>query len=344
MNNIPTSIEERLTEQLYLKKNHPVEIIKNKIFNYFSDFDTLCELDPYVKTDHCFDLLRVAKDHPSRRPSDTYYKDENTVLRTHMTACMYPYVKEQGYKKYVVCGDVYRKDTVDATHSPAFHQIDGFSLVDDKKDTLADLQEVLTGLVETLFPGANYRFQADEFPFTSEALECEVELNIGGNHQWVEILGGGVVHPEIMEKIGMKGKKAWAFGVGVERLAMILFKIPDIRLFWSKDERFLSQFKNGEETTFKAYSKYPGIIRDLSMWIDKDFIENDFFEITRDVCDNIESITEIDSFIHPKTKKESKCYRFIYRKFDETMTNEDVNKIHNKILAKTKKKFKLEIR
>lgn len=367
--NISPSIREKITRRLYLQKDHPIEIIKNLIFSYFSDFDCLTELDPHTKVQHCFDELLIPKDHPSRKPSDTFYKDEETVLRTHMTSCLYPFVKERGYKKYVVCGDVYRKDEIDSSHYPVFHQIDGFCLVNDDKDPHKELKNVLTELIEVLFPGKEFRFKdtpeyenwikenlskeeyekekfdpETEFPFTHSSTEVEVLFNIGGKEKWVEILGGGVVRDEIMESVGYKGKKAWAFGCGVERIAMIKYGIPDIRYFWTDDERFTTQFKNGQDTKFKMYSKYPAVARDMSMWIDDTFKENDYFDVARDNCDFIESVELKDIFVDKKTKKTSKCYRFKYRRFDKSLTNDEVNDIHKNFINKIKNNFKVEIR
>jgi len=369
-NNIPPSIKDKISAQLYLKKDHPIEIIKNLIFGYFFDFDCLIELDPFSKVEHCFDELLIPKNHVSRKPSDTFYKDENHVLRTHMTALMYPLVKERGYKKYVVCGDVYRKDEIDSSHYPVFHQIDGFSIVNKNKNPQTELKKVLSDLIETLFPGNKYRFKDSieydnwikenltdeeyikekfdpetEFPFTHSSTEIEVLFNINGKDKWVEILGGGVVRDEIMNNMGLKNKKAWAFGCGLERIAMIKYSIPDIRYFWEDDERFIKQFKNGVDTKFKLYSKLPAVTKDMSMWVPNNFTENDFLDLVRDTCNYIESVELIDEFIHPIKKSNiSKCYRFKYRKFDKNLTNNEVNKIH-KIISKTvEKKLKVKIR
>lgn len=165
MNNIPSSIAEKIGRVLYKEPDHPICIVKEMVYNYFSDLPRI-EIDtPYVPVLYNFDKLRVPKDHPSRSPSDTFYKDEEMVLRTHMT-CYLPQIGNssngQSQLKYITCGDVYRKDAIDSTHYPVFHQIDGFAIVPNDVDVKQDLRNRLAGLVQHLFgTETKYRFLED---------------------------------------------------------------------------------------------------------------------------------------------------------------------------------------
>ena len=227
--------------------------------------------DPIVTKTQCFDDLLIPPDHPGRQPSDTYYIDDKTLLRTHTSAHQSEHLR-QGYEAFLCTGDVYRRDEIDRSHFPAFHQMEGVKLfpkdmegggvvpreewVESEACKMIgeDLKQTLDGLVDVLFPGCERKWSEDYFPFTEPSFECEV-LYEG---EWLEILGCGVIHTDVLKNVGMEDRHGWAFGLGLERLAMVLFKIPDIRLFWSTDERFTKQFKNGDTTTvFKPYSKYP---------------------------------------------------------------------------------------
>jgi phenylalanyl-tRNA synthetase alpha chain len=160
-------------------------------------------------------------------------------------------------------------------------------------------------------------------------------------------------------------KLGWAFGLGLERIAMILYGIPDIRLFWSTDERFLSQFKPGEINTFKPYSRYPACFKDVSFWLPQEGLhDNDFCDLVRDVAgdlaENVELVSvvyrlyreaasdmlplKIDSFTHPKSGRSSRCYRINYRSMDKTVTNEEANDLNQKVISQLKDQFGVEIR
>ena len=148
-----------------------------------------------------------------------------------------------------------------------------------------------------------------------------------------------------MENCELGDKKGWAFGLGLERLAMVLFKINDIRYFWSDDERFSKQFESGEIIEFKAYSNFPPVERDMSFWISEKFHHNNFCEIVREKGgDLIENVSIIESFEHPKTKKTSKLYRIVYRSNDRTLTNDEINEIQNNVRANVISEFAVEMR
>ena len=189
---------------------------------------------------------------------------------------------------------------------------------------LEDLQATMESLAKYLFGNVQTRWIPAYFPFTHPSLELEIYFM----DQWVEVLGCGVMHPDIMKACGRGDKIAWAAGLGLERYAMKLFNIPDIRLFWSQDPRVLSQFKKGEITEFKPFSKYPSCFKDISFWIQdiSKFEENDVFELARDVGgDLIERIDCVDTFTDKKKNRTSKCYRIFYRSLERTLLNEEVS-------------------
>lgn len=355
MNNIPPSIKYKIGRGLYREPNHPICIVKEKVLDYFSDLAKV-EIDtPFVPIAHNFDKLRVPKDHPSRQPSDTFYEDDNTVLRTHMTCYLYPMGQSTDGRsklRYITTGDVYRKDAIDATHFPVFHQMDAFYIVDEGVDVGLHLRNQLHAFVKHMFgPDVVYRFLEDHsnpdvyFPFTINSLEVEVEFKQpDGSVKKLEILGAGQVHPEIMNDLGLPGVQAWAFGLGLERLAMVMFDIPDIRLFWSQDKRFTKQFKAGQITKFKHYSKYESCYKDVSFFLSDKFTYNDLCVIARDVDREnlIESIELIDSF--KKKERTSHCYRVTYRSMDRTLLNDEVDEIQNTIRQRLVSELGVDIR
>ena len=323
MNNIPEHIQNKIGKNLHLQPNHPISIIYQKIRKLFPDFHVVDCLPPFVSVKNNFDLLRIPQDHPSRSKSDTYYTENDYVLRTHTSAHQVPLLS-QGFSKFLVCGDVYRKNDIDATHYPVFHQLEGLKLCDNPAE---ELKDTLSKVIKELFD-AEFRFKDDYFPFTHPS--WEVEVNFEG--RWLEVLGCGVVHPEVLTNAGIKNATGWAFGLGLERLAMILFKIPDIRYFWSEDPRFLNQFQEGKITQFQPYSKCPPCSKDTAFWISPKFNEREMFDLIREIGGNlIESVTLIDEFHDDKNQRTSKCYRVIYRDFDRTLTNEEINPLNNKI-------------
>jgi phenylalanyl-tRNA synthetase alpha chain len=355
MNNIPPSISEKIGTGLYKRPDHPICIVKERVFDYFSDLARIEIESPVVSVENNFDKLRVPANHVSRSPSDTFYSDEGSVLRTHMTCYLYPMGKStsgQSQLKYITCGDVYRKDAIDATHYPIFHQIDAFCIVPNGVDVKQDLRHRLSGLVKHLFgKDVAYQFLEDYehedvyFPFTIDSVEVSVKFKMeNGEEKHLEILGAGTVHPDIMKELGLSNHQAWAFGVGVERLAMIMFDIPDIRLFWSNDPRFLSQFTAGQINKFQPYSKYEVCYKDVSFFLSTNFSYNELCAIARDEDhDNIiESIVLIDEF--EKKGRVSRCYRITYRAMDRTLVNAEIDKIQKSIRKRLVSELKVEIR
>ena len=322
MSNISNSIKQKIGISLHNKLAHPIKIIKEYIYNYFDNnlnikFDKFDNFDPYVSVENNFDLLRITSDHPSRSIHDTYYVNSDTVLRTHTSAHQNELLNK-GYKNFLVTGDVYRKDEIDSKHFNIFHQMEGVCILSDDVNPENELKKILTGLIEYLFPNKEYRFNLDYFPFTEPSFEVEVKFA----DKWLEILGCGVIHREILDRLNIK-QQGIAFGLGIERLAMILFDIPDIRYFWTNDVRFMEQFKDEKIIKFKPYPKLNPITKDISFWIDYDEVNllnsgdfawkniNDFYEWVRDICnDNIANVTILDHFYHQKKNKYSMTFRF----------------------------------
>jgi phenylalanyl-tRNA synthetase alpha chain len=238
------------------------------------------DLSPIVTTEAAFDSLRIPINHPSRSVTDTYYLNRDQVLRPHTSAHQVELLKKHSsLEKFLVVGDVYRRDEIDRSHYPVFHQMEGVHLYDSSECTqehvLDQLKSTLEQLAGELFGrNAETRWVDAYFPFTHPSLELEVKFD----GSWMEVLGCGVIHPQILLNAGRVGEGAkttpnttgWAFGLGLERWAMILFGIPDIRLFWSTDERFTSQFESGRIVQFRPYSKFPPVFKDLSFWLPTD--------------------------------------------------------------------------
>uniref|UniRef100_M4BX34 phenylalanine--tRNA ligase n=1 Tax=Hyaloperonospora arabidopsidis (strain Emoy2) TaxID=559515 RepID=M4BX34_HYAAE len=357
--NVSESIAAKIGSNLHLKQHHPLHIIKTKIESYFDElhrdegapfFTVFDNLDPVVSTYDCFDSMLVPPDHISRKNTDTYYVDRNRVLRAHTSAHEVSMMKK-GFTSFLVSGDVYRRDEIDASHYPVFHQMEGvriFSELDlamkrEEKVVLVkeDLKKTLEGMAKKLFGDVEMRWVEAYFPFTEPSLELEIFFN----DDWLEVLGCGVLQQEIVRNAGLGENVGWAFGLGLERLAMVLFDIPDIRLFWSQDDRFISQFQNGQITKFKPYSKYPACFKDVSFWYSDDFYENNLCEVVRDVAgDMVEQLTVLDEFTHPKMQRKSRCYRITYRHMDRNLTNKEVDDIQEVIRGKIVSDLSVELR
>ncbi|KAG8461750.1 hypothetical protein KFE25_001368 [Diacronema lutheri] len=360
-NNVTPYIEKLVGRNLHLIPNHPLFIIKRKIEGYFAElgisFEIFDSLDPVVTCTACFDDLNIPPGHPARKPSDTYYLSEGTLLRTHTSAHQSELMR-RGHERFLCTGDVYRRDEIDASHYPAFHQMEGVRLMDVadmpaqlSRDewlasdacarTAAELKGTLEGLVDALFGPVEKRWVEAYFPFTEPSLELEIFFQ----GDWLEVLGCGVIHSEVLAKCGLEHRHGWAFGLGLERLAMILFSIPDIRLFWTEDTRFTSQFASGEVVKFQPYSKYPECYKDVAFFVPETWEENDFMELCRECGgDLMENVKMIDEFTNPKSGKRSLCYRIVYRSMDRSLTNEEVDEIQFQLREKVGPKLGVELR
>ncbi|EGV60135.1 phenylalanyl-tRNA synthetase alpha subunit, mitochondrial [Yamadazyma tenuis ATCC 10573] len=405
--NVPQFILDLTKRQLHQNPNHPIGILRHLIeknftglgYTYYSDFQ------PVVTTYENFDMLGFPPDHPGRSKSDTYYLNKTHLLRTHTSAhegeC-FSLMKTPGY---FITADVYRKDEIDRTHYPAFHQMEGARVWDRNQPGLfeqlqrdidsipttnlvvedcaaqspanpkqeymenrevelvsAHLKRTMELLVHTVFEAAKasaaaagstepylneplrVRWVEAYFPWTAPSYEIEVWWK----GEWLECCGSGLVRQPVMVNAGLSTDHiGWAFGVGLDRIAMLLFGIPDIRLFWTLDPRFGSQFQQGKVTTFQPYSKFPGIKRDVSFWLPDGSLlhANDVMESIRNYGgDLIESVSLIDEFKHPKTARHSQCYRVNYQSMDRNLTNSEINQIHSDVQNDLIEYFGIEIR
>ncbi len=200
-----------------------------------------------------FDALNAGPNHPARDMTDTFYIDENILLRTQTSPVQArTLLTKEPPMKIISPGRVYRCDTPDATHSPVFHQVEG--LVVGEGITMADLKGTLAEFARQMFgPDTKTKFRPHHFPFTEPSAEVDVScFKCGGKgckvckgSGWIEILGCGMVHPNVLKIGGIDTEKytGFAFGIGVERIAMLKYEVDDIRLFYENDERFLKQFK-----------------------------------------------------------------------------------------------------
>ena len=416
--NISPSILAHLSRRLHLQPNHPISIARSLIESIFPApvYTTHNDLSPIVTVHQNFDSLGFAPDHPGRSRTDTYYINSSTVLRTHTSAHQADIFRQDPSPGFLISADVYRRDAIDRSHYPVFHQMEGARMFDRNSSTnivsavlsnlatlpthnlvvedpnppfhpdrnplqardhspeeasalVAHLKHSLELTVASIFQSASekplrVRWIEAFFPFTSPSYEMEVLFN----GEWLEILGCGIVQQSLPTNAGVPSKLGWAFGLGLERIAMILFGIPDIRLFWSKDPRFLSQFKRGQITRFKEFSKHPACYKDISFWLppptttishpshpDKDtsapaiahcagpenptlpghsdpFHENDLYSLVRDIAgDAVEDVTLMDRFTDKKTRRESVSFRINYRMLERTMTNTEANALHEKV-------------
>jgi len=328
----------------------------------FADFDNIV-IPEIIPTEILFDLFDFAADHPARSESDTYYVDKlpatgkvgKNVLRTHDTVFWYYYLQQPEIQERIAkkesfgafChGKVYRKDEIDRTHMNVFHQFGGWYLTPDEKQmlTIEDLKNTLAVIVKSIFgQEVKFRFNPDVFPYTDPSLEVEIDLH----GKWLELLGGGLPKKLVLKNFGVEGYNGWAFGFGLERLAIAKMEIPDIRIFWSQDPRIKEQLKN-LDNTYKEVSKYPAVERDISFIINKNVSLNNYYESVQDVAEGlVEEVKLMDSYENDeKFGKEKKSYTFhiVYRSLERTLTNEEVNKIHEKIVEKTKSEFNAVVR
>jgi phenylalanyl-tRNA synthetase alpha chain len=203
------------------------------------------------------------------------------------------------------------------------------------------LIHVIQCMCDHLFGECEKRWIDEYFPFTEPSFELEIFYQ----GDWMEVLGCGVVHSGVLEKAGLQHRHGWAFGLGLERLAMVLFAIPDIRLFWTDDKRFTKQFKAGQLTPFKPYSKYPPVYKDISFWLPDGFEPNDFFELGRGVAGQLmEKVELVDEFTNPKKGKTSHCYRITYRSMDRSLTDDEINALQNTMRERAADELAVELR
>jgi phenylalanyl-tRNA synthetase alpha chain len=336
-------------------KSSPLYEIVRRTVNVQSlnGFDVI-KIPEIVPTKILFDQFNMLPGHPARSKSDTYYVDDENVLRTHDTVFWHYYLNQPSIKEKISNGDsfgaicfgkVYRKDEIDRSHMNVFHQIGGLYLAQDDKETVTPdkLKGILSEIARSIFgEDVNFRFYDHNFPYTDPSYEMEAEIN----GEWIEMLGSGLPRKSVLKNFGVTGYNGWAFGFGLERLAIASMSLPDIRLLWSSDKRVTKQLQLGQ--TYKKVSKFPPVLRDISFIVDEDFVLNDYFDAIRDVGGGyIEEVAKIDKYKNDEkfgVGKTSYTFRITYRHLDKTLTNEEVNKLHKKIEDMTTNDFNGEIR
>ena len=369
--NTPPTILDKLPRRLHTQPSHPISLLRRLIEAHFPTHTSITPPSPIVTVHQNFDELGFAPDHPGRSLTDSYYLNSEYMLRTHTSAHEVESYRG-GSDRWLLTADVYRRDEIDSSHYPVFHQMEGTQVwPSDQLDGLAELnakladrlaacpliiedptnispsnpyqashnpehaaqitqhlKHSLNSLIFRLFGSTTrgserlrIRWIEAFFPFTTPSYEVEVLWN----DQWLELLGSGVVMQKTLDQADVPHKSGWAFGLGLERIAMVLFSIPDIRLFWSTDRRFLDQFEplaaridkdiakmaQGDLTPvslpqFKSYSRYPPCYKDMSFWLPVDsghasaggrgrqWHENDYCEIVREVAgDLVETVEQV---------------------------------------------------
>lgn len=231
---------------------HPITQVTEEILEIFSSLGFGVAEGPEVERDfYNFEALNIPRDHPARDMQDTFYVSDDVVLRTHTSPVQIrTMLKQAPPVRVVASGTVYRRDS-DITHSPMFHQVEGFLV--DRNVTFGDLKGILTTFINEYFgAGIGVRFRPSFFPFTEPSAEVDMQCVICGgsgcrvckNSGWLEILGSGMIDPEVFKAVGYDPEiyTGFAFGMGIERIAMLRYGVSDLRLFYENDLRFLRQF------------------------------------------------------------------------------------------------------
>ena len=233
---------------------HPMSSVLEELFDIFTGMGFEAVEGPEVELDHYnFELMNIPKNHPARDAQDTFYVDDNVVLRTHTSPVQARIMTTRKPPIRIVSfGRVYRADEADATHSPVFHQLEG--LVIDENISMGDLKGTLDTFARRLYgDGVTTRFRPSFFPFTEPSAEVDLTCaacrgkgcRICKDTGWIEVLGSGMVNPKVLEMCGIDSKKysGFAFGMGVERLCNLKYNVPDMRYLYENDVRFLKQFR-----------------------------------------------------------------------------------------------------
>ena len=226
---------------------HPVSAVIDEISAIFRELGFTIALGPEAETEwYNFGALNFPPDHPAMEAHDTLYLTDDTLLRTHTSPVQVRTLQSYTPPVRILCpGNVYRRDFFDATHAPSFMQIEGLCI--DEGVSFVDLKATLSEFARRFYSGSSkVRLRPSFFPFVEPGAEMDVEvdLNDGKGKRWVEILGCGMVHPKVLDAAGIDSEKysGWAFGMGPARIAMSRHKLPDIRLLYDSDVRFLEQF------------------------------------------------------------------------------------------------------
>jgi phenylalanyl-tRNA synthetase alpha chain len=232
---------------------HPLTQVHDEIVGIFMGLGFSVAEGPEIESDeNNFELLNIPRDHPARDMQDTFYLSPDTLLRTHTSPVQIRAMKVTRPPVRIVCpGRVYRRDVADASHLPVFHQVEGLAV--DRDISMGDLRGTLERFAREMFgPRSKIRFRPSYFPFTEPSAEVDVLCFLCGGQGcrvckqsgWLEILGSGMVHPQVLRNVGYDPEEVtgWAFGMGIDRVALLKYGIDDIRLFFENDLRFLKQF------------------------------------------------------------------------------------------------------
>ena len=231
---------------------HPLRRVEEEIIEVFAGLGFSVVEGPEIETDyHNFEALNFPPDHPARDMQDTFFLPGDLLLRTHTSPVQIRTMQAQKPPvRVIVPGRVFRRDIADASHSPVFHQVEGLAV--DRDISMGDLKGTLELFARELFgPASRIRFRPSFFPFTEPSAEVDVLCFLCGGtgcracgDGWLEILGSGMVHPNVLRNVGYDPEEVtgWAFGMGVERIAMLKYGVDDLRLFFENDLRFLRQF------------------------------------------------------------------------------------------------------
>ena len=226
---------------------HPITHTLERIEEYFRGYGFVVEKGPEIEDEfHNFEALNIPEHHPARAMHDTFYFADKMLLRTHTSSVQIHVMQEQIPPIRIIApGRVYRCDS-DPTHSPMFYQVEG--LLVDEQVSFVDLKGIIIEFLQVFFQDENLkvRFRPSYFPFTEPSAEIDITMPSGKSRtsKWLEVMGCGMVHPKVFEKVGIDASKysGYAFGLGVERLAMLRYQVNDLRLFFENDLRFLQQF------------------------------------------------------------------------------------------------------
>lgn len=231
---------------------HPITQVLNETCAFFAGFGFSVVEGPEIELDYYnFEALNIPRNHPARDMQDTFYVEENIVLRTHTSPVQVRVMEKRRPPLRIISpGRVYRRDS-DISHTPMFHQVEG--LLVDKGITFSDLKGLLTAFLKDMFgEGTELRFRPSFFPFTEPSAEVDIRCvmcggmgcRVCGQSGWLEILGSGMVDPAVFKNVGYDSEEfsGFAFGLGLERIAMLRYGISDIRMFFENDKRFLEQF------------------------------------------------------------------------------------------------------
>ena len=231
---------------------HPVVDTMDRITQYFLNLNFSVELGPLVEDDfHNFEALNLPKYHPARDMQDTFYNKDNTLLRTHTSPVQIrTMLKTKPPIRMIAPGTVFRRD-FDITHTPMFHQIEGLVVDEEDKVSFANLKHILVEFLKHMFGDIDVRFRPSFFPFTEPSAEVDISCvfcdgegcRVCSHTGWLEVLGCGIVDKNVFKAVGYENYSGYAFGLGIERFAMLLHNIGDLRSLFESDLRLLGQFK-----------------------------------------------------------------------------------------------------